>query len=105
LPVFLPFLYGERSPGYNANRRAAFENLQPEHTIGDLYSSVLEGVLMTIYQCYLKLAAVSPINRINLSGGILKAPVWAQMAADILQHPLEIPDTAQAWAARPWPCT
>lgn len=96
LPVFLPFLYGERCPGWNEARRATFSGLQPEHDIGDLYSAVLEGVLFTVRQCFEKLAAVTPIQHVNLSGGILKSAVWSQMAADMLQQPLELSPSEQA---------
>ena len=45
LPVFLPFLYGERCPGWQGQREAVFCGVKPAHSDIDLYFSVMEGVL------------------------------------------------------------
>lgn len=90
-PVFLPFLFGERCPGWDSSRRGGFTQLRPEHTVYDMYRAVQEGVLFNLYQCYEILArsAGSP-SEIMISGGILKSSKWLQMAADIFGCPLKV---------------
>ncbi|WP_213974303.1 gluconokinase [Tepidanaerobacter acetatoxydans] len=83
-PIFLPFLYGERNPGWQDNRRASFIGLKGHHEIGDLYHAVLEGVLFNLYQCYAALTQITgEPEEIRISGGIENSPFWLQMAADI----------------------
>ena len=96
-PVFLPFLYGERCPGWDDAREAAFSGVTARHDTYDLYHSVLEGTLYNLYQCYQKLClAVGTPREIRLSGGILHSPYWMQMAADIFGAPLTCADMPHA---------
>jgi len=95
LPVFLPFLYGERSPGWDADRRSGYIGLLPAHNAESLYAAMLEGILFNLYQCYENLTAISDIQAIQISGGILYSPVWTQMAADIWGRELQVPETEQ----------
>ncbi len=102
-PVFLPFLFGERCPGWDDARGAAFLGVTARHDAYDLYHSVLEGTLFNLFQCYQKLcAAVGEPREIRLSGGILHSAYWTQMAADIFDAPLacaRVPHASLAGAA------
>lgn len=90
-PLFLPFPYGERCPGWRDDRKAAFTNISGENSLADLYYSVLEGVLFNLYHCYSILADLMPEpNRILVSGGITRSPLWIQMAADIFGKELTV---------------
>lgn len=90
-PVFLPFIFGERSPGWDDERLGGFVDIRPHHTASDLYRAIQEGVLFNIYHCYKILTEVNGIpKKIKLSGGILNSVEWTQMAADIFQTELEI---------------
>ena len=92
-PVFLPFLFGERCPGWNDARQAVFAGLAPQHDAYDLYHSVLEGTLYNLYQCYRKLCECNGAPRqIKLSGGILHSAYWTQMCADIFGAPMVCSD-------------
>lgn len=93
-PVFLPFLFGERCPGWKDDVTAAFLNIKPIHTLFDQYRAVQEGVLFNLYQCYLELTELHGIpNKVLVSGGILKSKLWTQMCADIFGCEITI-DTA-----------
>lgn len=89
-PIFLPFPAGERCPGWNDARSAAFHEMNLHHGRYDLYYSVLEGVLFNLKQCYD--VTVSTLGRhpefIRISGGIVKSPLWLSMAASILGVPV-----------------
>ncbi len=90
-PIFFPFLYGERCPGWNDERQASFLGVLPQHTAYDFYYSVLEGVLFNIRQCYNKLCELNGQPAvIKISGGILNSPLWLQMCADILGKTLTV---------------
>lgn len=89
-PVFLPFLHGERCPGWDDQRRGGFAGLRPEHDLRAMYRAVQEGVLFNLYQCYQELIEVNgPVAKVKLSGGILHSATWSQLCADIFQTPLE----------------
>ncbi len=95
-PVFLPFLFGERCPGWDDERRGGFFRVDSSHTANDLYLAVQEGVLFNLFQCYEILAEINgEPSDILLSGGILKSPAWTQMAADIFNKTMTVSDTEQ----------
>lgn len=88
-PYFLPFLYGERCPGWQGKRRGGFLEISPQHNEAHLYYAILEGILFNLYHCYTILASLGgQPAKVLLSGGIIKSPFWRQMAADIFQRDL-----------------
>lgn len=90
-PLFMPFLFGERGPEWASKRRGGFYDLRGHHSGGDLYISVLEGVLFNLFQCYQALCGANGVpEKIKLSGGVLNSPFWRQMCADIMGHDLEV---------------
>lgn len=90
-PVFLPFLFGERCPGWNDERMGGFVGVRPHHGIKELYRAVQEGILFNLYQCYQELCKMAGRPKcVKLSGGILQSGVWKQMCADIFQKEMEI---------------
>lgn len=93
LPVFLPFLFGERSPGWDDRRRGGFLDVEPQHSAADLYQSVLHGILYSLHHCLTELVALNGApRRVVLSGGVLSSPYWSQLAADVFGMPLEVSD-------------
>ncbi|MFA5446747.1 MAG: FGGY-family carbohydrate kinase [Sphaerochaeta sp.] len=97
VPIFLPFLFGERSPGWDAARRGGFLNLHASHSAQDQYQAVLEGVIYNLKQCYSELQkSAGPIDTIKLSGGVLHSGIWSQMCTDILGAPLAIDASVQS---------
>ncbi|MEG0988773.1 MAG: FGGY-family carbohydrate kinase [Clostridium sp.] len=96
-PVFLPFVFGERCPGWNDDRRGAFEHMNASHRVQDLYRGVQEGTLFNLYQCYETLTSINgEPKRIKLSGGILNSPLWTQMCADIFGKEMEVDQQSQS---------
>ena len=90
-PVFLPFLFGERCPGWNDEREGGFVRILPRHKLPDLYLAVQEGILFNLYHCYRILSEVNGCpTHIRFSGGILHSEQWTQMCADIFQRELEV---------------
>lgn len=96
-PVFLPFLYGERCPGWNDSRSGGFYDLRGNHNLGDFYYSVLEGILFNLYHSYKILIKVGDYPKeIRVSGGIINSNYWLQMLADILQRDITISEVKDA---------
>lgn len=96
-PVFLPFLFGERCPGWNEKRLGGFLSVKPEHSVYSLYQSVLEGVLFSVCQCYEILADTAGYPKlIKLSGGILHSEFWMQICASLFDMPMTIDESEQS---------
>ena len=90
-PVFLPFIYGERCPGWRDDRRAGFVEISGTHDLRDLYFSLQMGVLFGLLQCYEPLTSMlGEPERIVVSGGILNSARWCRMLADIFAHPMRM---------------
>ena len=88
--TFLPFLAGERSPGWHDDASAVLAGLtvatRPEHLIRAGMEAVAYR-LADVYQALEPLA--SPDLQIVVSGGaILVMPCWLQITADALGHSL-----------------
>lgn len=95
-PIFLPFLFGERCPGWRDERTGGFEGIRPWHDIQDLYRSVQEGILFNLWQCAQELEKqYGAAKCIRLSGGILNSSKWTQMCADIFGREMEIDGVQQ----------
>lgn len=84
-PFFLPFRYGERSPGWRDVRTHGFRGESNIHDMADHFYAVIESVLMNLYQSYEVLVPLLGGGRPqgDLSGGILASPFWVQLAADL----------------------
>ena len=96
-PVFLPFLFGERCPGWRDERRIGFVDLDADMTVAQMYKAICEGILFNIYQCYEILVRYTGIpGRIVMSGGILNSASWSQLAADIFGCNITLSHTSQA---------
>lgn len=90
-PVFLPFLYGERCPGWLDQRLGGFMDLNSEHGLVDMYFSLLEGIIFNLYHCYELLTdLMAAPEKILVSGGIVRSGFWVQMLADIFQKEMII---------------
>jgi len=86
--VFLPFLGGERSLGWDPERRGLIRGLTFATSAEDIVQAALEGV------CY-RLAdvcdALGGIESLVATGGALAANAdWTQILADVLGRPLEV---------------
>lgn len=97
LPVFLPFLFGERCPGWNDDLKGGFSDLKPDQDLVTMFKGIQAGVLMNLYQCYKVLTAeVGTPEVISVSGGILNSKPWVQMLADIFKTKVQCVDNPNA---------
>lgn len=97
MPIFYPFLFGERCPGWNDEWRGGFLNLSAEHSATDIYRSVQEGILFNLYHCYQLLCKENGVpHQIQLSGGITHSTLWKQMCCDIFGTSMVCSDVPHA---------
>ncbi|MBI3761012.1 MAG: gluconokinase [Chloroflexi bacterium] len=94
----LPFLAGERSPGWAGNARATISGLSFTSTPLDLLRAGLESIAIRFALVYNLLSEAVPQARevIASGGAILASPAWMQMAADALNRPLVASGEAEA---------
>lgn len=90
-PVFLPFIFGERCPGWRDDRLGGFFDLDPSHTFASMYRGLLEGICFNLLQCYgILVSAAGEPEKIKLSGGIVNSSLWTQMLSDILDREVHV---------------
>lgn len=89
LPLFLPYLSGERTPHNNPNAKGVWFGLDYNTDQKALTYAVLEGVSFALFQGAEALHA-SGLNptEINLIGGGARSPYWRQLLADLMNRPL-----------------
>jgi len=97
-PVVLPFLTGERSPGWAAGARALFAEISVATTPLAIFRGAMEGVALRYALIAEHLREVAPAaERVLASGGVTELlPGWLQLAADALNRPVTRVDQQQA---------
>jgi len=87
--TFFPALAGAMAPEWNANVRACFHNLGPDHDASHLARSVLEGTGFAMRDVQLRLEAMGiSCDQITLAGGGASSDLWAKIRADISGLPV-----------------
>src|SRR5215212_7774907 len=86
----LPFIAGERGPGYAAHARAAVLGLSQATQPIEILRAGLEAVALRFALMYGIVTSVLPEPRqaIATGGGLERSPAWAQIVADALGRPL-----------------
>jgi gluconokinase len=94
----LPFLAGERSPGWRAEARAALTGLALATGPVEITRSLLEAVACRLALVYEQLAPLAiPGHSVVASGGALtRFPSWAGMIADTLGVPILLAEESEA---------
>jgi xylulokinase len=93
---FLPYLMGERSPINDTDARGTFAGLSMDSTRADLVQAVLEGVAFALRDSFEVAKSIGlSIDRSFLCGGGAKSPLWRKILANVLNIPLDIPQTEE----------
>lgn len=89
--IFLPYLYGERTPHADANARGVYFGISGKHEQSHFVRSVLEGVTFGLRDSLelIKGQGVA-IDEIRAIGGGAKSPIWQQILADIFGQPINL---------------
>jgi len=90
--IFLPYLLGERTPWWNPEARGAFLGLKMEHTRGDIFRSVLEGVAINLNLILSIFRENVSIDEMTIIGGCAKGAFWTQIMADVFNLRVKVPN-------------
>jgi xylulokinase len=89
VPVFLPYLSGERTPHNDGHVRGSFAALSHDTTRADMTRAVLEGVAFSMRDCLSALeAAGTRITDADVIGGGSRSRTWIGIIASVLDLPL-----------------
>ncbi|MCS6775301.1 MAG: gluconokinase [Chloroherpetonaceae bacterium] len=90
--TFLPFLAGERSPGWTPKSRAVIAGMSLHTEPVEVLCAALEGVTLQFCEGAERLRAVfgEPEEYVASGGAFEKLPYWAQMLADALGCPVTL---------------
>ncbi len=88
--IFLPWLYGERTPVEDPHLRGGFFNYQLGTTRGELVRAVLEGVAFNSRWLlgHVEKHAGGPVPELRFIGGGARSDLWCQIYADVLDRPI-----------------
>ena len=100
----LPFLMGERSPGWRGDARGAIVGLSGHTQPLEIVRAGLEAVAYRFALIYRGLCQRLPANaarRVIATGGaLLRSPTWMQILSDVLDQPVIASRGPQAPDAR-----
>ncbi|BDG59137.1 gluconokinase [Caldinitratiruptor microaerophilus] len=97
--LFLPYLSGERSPGFNARMRGVWFGLGLEHGRGHLVRSALEGIAFRLASVLEPLEELAgPAREVRAAGGLARSPLWLSVCADVLGREVAVPDQVESTA-------
>jgi xylulokinase len=88
--LFLPYLFGERTPYLDEKAKGTFIGLTNEHTHAEMARAVVEGVLFSLYQSYklVKKTFGHGCRYLLLTGGAAQHDIWLKTAANIFNVPV-----------------
>jgi xylulokinase len=87
--VFLPYLFGERSPIWDSDARGVFFGLSLWTTKADMVRAVLEGAAYGLrHNMEAAASAGFPVTGLGCVGGGARSSLWNQIKADVLGKPV-----------------
>jgi len=90
--IFLPYLYGERSPIWDSDARGVYFGLSLASTQADMIRALLEGAAFALrHNVEAAAAGGFPLKSLGCVGGGAKSALWNQIKADVLNRPLTLP--------------
>jgi len=100
----LPFLAGERAPGWAGHARAVLQGLSLATTPLEILRAGMEAVAYRLFLVFELLRPLIPGEpQVVASGGaLLRSPVWLQIVTDVLGRPVavcEVPEATSRGAA------
>lgn len=100
VPVFLPYLSGERTPHNDPHASGLFFGLTHAHGRGHLAQAVLEGVAFAFLDGQQALLdGGARIDSVTLVGGGSRSAYWAQLLADVLGRRMDRRSGSEVGAA------
>lgn len=96
---FVPYVYGERAPIWDASAKASFSGIHAGHTRAHFLRAVLEGVALSLYRITEAIeAGGEKIERVYASGGFTESALWLDIVSRQLNKKLIVSGEADASA-------
>ncbi|MEL6357510.1 MAG: FGGY-family carbohydrate kinase, partial [Bacteroidota bacterium] len=96
---FLPFVFGERAPIWDANASGSFTGIRSHHQPAQFARAALEGVCDNIVVILRQLEkAIGPVEKIVAGGGFTASPFWLDMLTKKSNRHIEIAPSNQTSA-------
>jgi xylulokinase len=97
--MWVPYLFGERTPHLDPQARAAFVGITASHTRGHFVRAILEGVAFSLRDTLTLLRELGvPVKAIRLGGGGARGSLWRQIQADVYGQPVEVLEAEEGGA-------
>jgi gluconokinase len=98
--IFLPYIYGERAPVWDANARGIFYGVSSIHNRAHFMRAILEGVSFGLYSIFNSLEEIAgPVKNIYASGGFIRSKKWVSLIADVFGKKLFVSQAEDSSAA------
>jgi len=97
--IFLPYLYGERAPVWDASAKGVFIGVSSIHRKEHFMRAVLEGISFSLLQIIKSLEETGEqVHTIFANGGFIQSPLWVKILADVLNKKILVSHAADASA-------
>ncbi len=97
--MWVPYLFGERTPHLDAKARAAFVGITASHTRGHFVRAVMEGVAYSLKDTFTLFEELGiPVKSIRLGGGGARGKLWREIQADVYGQPVELLEAEEGGA-------
>jgi xylulokinase len=97
--MWVPYLFGERTPHLDPEARAAFVGITASHTRGHFVRAILEGVAFSLRDTLTLFRELQvPVKAIRLGGGGARGPLWRKIQADVYGQPVELLEAEEGGA-------
>lgn len=97
--IFLPYLYGERAPVWDASAKGVFLGISSVHDRAHFVRAMLEGICFSLLQVVKAMErSGQPVQSIYANGGFIQSSLWLQVLSDILDKKIYVSYAADASA-------
>ena len=97
--IFLPYLTGERSPGWHADAKASIHGFQLVHGRKHIIRAAMEGVMYNMYTIYEAVTKMGDnVRAVIANGGYVNSDIWLQIQADIFNKEITVAGVSEAAA-------
>jgi len=97
--VLIPYWSGSMTPYWDSAARGVIAGLSGNHSRGDVYRALLEGVALELAMTTNQVAAAtSPVTHFAAVGGGSRSDLWCQILADAAGRDVKRLETAEASA-------
>jgi gluconokinase len=97
--IFLPYLTGERAPGWNAGAKGTLHGLQLIHGRKHMIRAAMEGVMYKQFSIFEILTQINNNVKVIIgNGGYINSEVWLQIQADLFNKEIAVAGVGEAAA-------